>query len=175
MKRSGPLKRKTPMPRGNGFNRPSKESRNPNEPAWGEKPRAKLNRVSKRNSNKHVNEKFRREYMDTHPKCELCPLFDEPRADATDPHHVCRSILGTRRWDIETNLIAVCRLCHDWCHLEHPKEGLVLCLEAKRRLGELDWNELNRITRMNLCEHIGGYTGLLKWVDRYRLQLTQGE
>lgn len=134
------------------------------------RPRRGLRAKSRTNSNRHVDLAFRREYMDENPKCELCKV-----ADSTDPHHICRSILGTRKWDIRANLLAVCRACHDqWCHGKNLREGLVMCLTKKRLKRELDWAELNRITHINLREHIGGYAGLIAWVETYRIQLVHG-
>jgi hypothetical protein len=94
MKRT-PLKRKTPMKRG-GF---------------GLK-RTKLKQVSKRQASRNsLYSRQRREYLDVHPKCQVCG----ERA-ATDIHHTAGRGKSTN--DAST-FLAVCRECHNRIH-QHP-------------------------------------------------------
>lgn len=137
--------------------------------AIGEQPKRRgLRAKSRTNSNRHVDLKFRREYMEANPFCEVAGLFPRwcgwhaiPKAGkpdegflvrpgytfSTDPHHILWG--QARRHDIRANLLAICREAHDFCH-KFKVDGMVLALEAKRRKGELDWDELNRISRMDV-------------------------
>jgi len=100
MKRT-PIKRKTPLKRGN---KPLKRtplnpmSKNPNA-------------VAKRS----LYAKNKATYMKDNPRCEICA-----RKGKLDLHHK-----AGRTGDNYTNIatfMAVCRMCHDWIH-SHPKES----------------------------------------------------
>ena len=155
MKRS-PISRKTELKR-TEFRRASKAiSGKP-----GHVRKRSLRRRSRTNSKKHVDESLRRQYMSDNPTCELIAMFPPdnlpvldglPRIQprwACDPHHICSGIGQTPRWDITTNLIALCRPVHDFCETFNA-EGIVLCLWQKLQKQELDLPRLCKITRVNI-------------------------
>lgn len=183
-----PLTRKKPM------NRVSKKKLAQGSKTWNGamgpsvKPRKRLRAKSKRNSNRHVDLKFRREYMAENFMCEMLPYFPkgeppfpwistpfvavpmsessvlnlvDPR-EATDPHHILWG--QARRHDIRANLLAICREAHDFCH-KFKVDGMALALEAKRRKGELDWSELNRISRMDVKGWLSTKRPVFDWVQ----------
>lgn len=115
----------------------------------------RLRRVSKTNSRHWQDETFRREYLAAQTGCELIHLFPgRPEVaeipdgkaisymvrnlmPASDPHHLCGGANGSRRWDVLTNLVGVCRPVHEWVERYRP-EGMVLCIKAKMKKGEYD-------------------------------------
>ncbi len=110
---------------------------------------------------------LRNQYRNRFPYCEVVRLF--PRAnikerqipypngfvlqpmyqDGHDIHHVTGGLLGTPRWDLDTNLIHLCRDAHVWVE-RFTFDGLVLCVTAKLTKGDWDWEKINEITRMNV-------------------------
>ena len=162
MKRS-PISRKTELKR-TEFRRASKAISG--KPGHVRK-RSRLRRVSKKNSRKHVDETLRRQYMNHNPLCELAmcfptclgkPLVPVPGNQyqpivqeliSEDPHHIVSGIGQTPRWDITTNLIALCRPVHEFCETFNA-EGIVLCLWRKLKKQELDLPRLCKITRVNI-------------------------
>jgi hypothetical protein len=55
-------------------------------------------------------------------RCERCDL-----AQPTDPHH--RVLRGQGGLDVPSNLAALCRGCHDWCHanpLDAAEDGWIV-------------------------------------------------
>lgn len=120
------------------------------------------------NSNHWQNLPLRREYRQENPWCELAPYFPErfenaniipfPEfgliiskryTSATEVHHITGGLLGTPRYDIWPNLIALSRPVHAWCE-RYTKDGLALCCLAKlrKRPMEFDSVKLNEITRV---------------------------
>jgi hypothetical protein len=93
MKRS-PLKRKTPLKRGN---KPMK--------------RSPLRPMSKKRQNalKEYGE-VRKRYLEEHPVCEVCGM--KPPAEI---HHIHNRGTGGALSDTE-NFLAVCRYCHEQIH-----------------------------------------------------------
>lgn len=187
MKRGGPLKRKTGLKPGT-FNRPS----NKTCPKIGLRPKRarRLRAKSLTNSNRHVNLKFREEYMAANPMCEMRTVFPKwggfhwlylrsgvshpLRNDtaSTDPHHILWG--QARRHDIRANLLAICREAHDFCH-KFKVDGMVLALEAKRRKGELDFAELDRISRMSVKGWLSTKRCTFPWCEEIRIKLVKGE
>lgn len=143
------------------------------------------------NNNRETNDVLSNDYRDNNKCDEIAYLFpawdhafvrvpgsppwlileyDQP---ACDLHHITGGILGTPRWDITTNLISLCRHTHLFCEGEHAHDGLVLCLRAKQRKGELDWNELDRITHTNFRGWVEIQDLKLDWVRPIRDALLQ--
>lgn len=78
--------------------------------------------------------------------CELCPLVydvDSYREFAgraaewqfrvVDPHHVF-----SRRLDAPCNVVAACRVCHEWSHECWQRAGRVVATEVLCRAGRFD-------------------------------------
>ena len=65
---------------------------------------------------------WRDDFMERHPWCEVCPVILESvgagrsgRHLASDPHH--RRLTGQQGASmVEENVIATCRIGHDWIH-----------------------------------------------------------
>lgn len=91
--------------------------------------RRSMNSISRTNSRKKENVPLRRAYMETHPRCLLCPL------PSCDPHHI-RGGTGFRH-DVECNLAALCRSCHNGLHAD-TVPGRIEVLFGKWKIGELD-------------------------------------
>lgn len=61
-------------------------------------------------------------------RCEWCGKYG-----GVDPHHIfARGLGGGHRLDIEINLIALCRLCHNEVHAGHIMRVDLLAIVAKR-------------------------------------------
>lgn len=84
--------------------------------------------------------------------CELCDLLDgvasygefvmlaaDWQFRQIDPHHVWTP----PRWDEPGNVVAACRVCHDWNHQAWQRAGRMLATEALIRAGRFD-RELSR-------------------------------
>lgn len=108
-----------------------------------------VKRVSKSNSRKWEDLEFRRAYMKANPWCELTPMLIgivpglNRREAATDPHHLIGG--SGRRWDVKSNLIAVCRPVHLWCHRE-LKDSRVLGIWIKVKSGLFDHEEFKTVS-----------------------------
>lgn len=98
----------------------------------------RLRRRSLKNSNRHLDVRLRGAYLRCNPACEFCS------AKPVDPHHIAG---GSPKLDNWSNLISLCRRCHDWCHAE-PIVGKLRCWEIKLRKGELVEHEVDRALRM---------------------------
>lgn len=124
MKRSGPLKRRTPLARGAGPQR-----------------RTRLNPVSeKRRKVSSERRRFVHNVLNDRPRCEagaLVRIHDRGHrcfGYSTDVHEVLTRARGGDILDPE-NVRAICRRCHDWIH-EHPAAALELGLLAIRTAEE---------------------------------------
>ena len=107
------------------------------------------------NSRKHEDITLRRAYMDANRQDEILKYFprdggmaivemhgkvtllDAFGTDSTDPHHIAGGANGADRWDLVTNLSAVCDLSHKWCERFRP-EGFIVCAKMKIDKGEWD-------------------------------------
>jgi hypothetical protein len=127
------------------------------------------------NSNRWENLELRRRYLREHPWDEVAPYFPQRdgnhckipthtggiwisanHSTACDPHHITGGLLGTPRWDLQTNLIALCRPVHEWAE-QYSADGLCFCCYAKLGpiktesgvifTGSLDLKKLSEITR----------------------------
>lgn len=98
---------------------------------------------------------LRREYREKHKRCELLPILIEAGIEREmnggkyilegakpDIHHILKS--PRQRFDLWSNLVACCRTVHDWDDNGKAVELKLLCLELKRRKGELNIEELNK-------------------------------
>ena len=99
----------------------------------------RLRQRSRTNSNRHRDVRLRSEYM-LGKRCEFCG------AAKPDPHHIAG---GAPRVDSISNLIALCRAHHDWCHAD-PILGRLRCWEHKLEKGELVEAEVDRALRMRV-------------------------
>lgn len=108
---------------------------------------------SKTNSRKWENLELRFQYMQENPACELAPYLIKhvpglrKQETATDPHHLVGG--NGRRWDLRTNLLAVCRPVHRWCH-DHLQDSRVLGIWLKVRKGEFDRDEFRTASGKNV-------------------------
>lgn len=129
------------------------------------KTRRKRLRAKSPKRKKWENLKLRREYMEANPWCELSYLFprvggkfvsvpgcghvirtDQP---ACDPHHIVSGILATPRWDLTTNLVALCRPVHEFCET-YTSDGIALSLYWKHMKREMDLPKLDEITHVSV-------------------------
>ena len=100
----------------------------------------RLRRRSLKNSNRHRDVRLRGAYVRANSRCEMCG------ANPVDPHHIAG---GAPKIDNWSNLIALCRNHHDWCHAE-PIVGKLCCWEIKLRKGELVEHEVDRAFRQRV-------------------------
>lgn len=108
---------------------------------------------SKTNSRPWEDLAFRRSYMQENQWCEMSAwlvanLKGEAnglmvREAASDPHHLIGG--NGRRWDVRTNLLAVCRRVHLWCHA-HLVDSRVLGVWLKVRKDEFDADEFRKVS-----------------------------
>lgn len=118
---------------------------------------------------------LRGKYLWDNPTCELIGLLDVAGYDdwtphecrGVDPHHIIGGYIG--RHDAVCNLISVCRSCHDW--VQHKNEGLVLCLYAKMKKGELDFGELSIYKGKNVREWVRFMDVMVPPYERMRAQV----
>jgi RNA polymerase sigma factor (sigma-70 family) len=120
--------------------------------------RSTLRKVSPKNSRIGEDLTFRNEYMARRKGCEVIHLFPGTpqfaqltfgkivhrvgrHASSDDPHHIVAGF--GHRWDVPTNLIAVCRAVHEWLTQYH--DGVWLCLRSKIDNGEFDFKVLNAV------------------------------
>lgn len=91
-------------------------------------------------------------------------------------HHLTGA-LGRRR-NVLSNVVRVCNATHVWLET-HKRAGLVLCLWHKREKGELDWAELEGLTRKRFpgCLDVDAYReccALFPWIEQMRRELLSG-
>jgi hypothetical protein len=91
---------------------------------------------------------------------------DEP---ATDAHHIWS---GHPRYDLTTNLIALSRPSHDWCH-QYPVDGRVTCLMRKWMKGELDSAEFRQASGWELLGWLETRVCSTDGAERRRLDLIE--
>jgi hypothetical protein len=165
MKRGGYIKRKTPMTR-TGINRTSNRSCSKDAGPRVVKPRARINRKSKTNSNRHVDLAMREGYATVFVYCELTERIPNMtgRRNADCVHHILWG--QARRHDIVPNMIALNWAAHDWVH-KHKNDGLILCLYVKLKKGELDWAELDRISGKNIRGMLSCRPPVFDWIKPY--------
>lgn len=85
---------------------------------WMESDKKKIAKVSnKRASQNKAYELLRKNYLNSHPRCEKCG------DKATEIHHKAGRN-GDRLCDVK-DFMATCRDCHSWIHT-HPKESRML-------------------------------------------------
>ena len=120
MKRSGPLKRTTPLKRGPG---PQRKTR--------------LSPMSdKRRKVSVARREFVAEVLSHRTRCEAGSVIRSVDTDhrcfgySTDVHEVLTRARGGDILDPD-NVRAICRRCHDWIH-DHPADSLDLGLLAVR-------------------------------------------
>lgn len=107
--------------------------------------RSRLRHRSKKNSRPHEDLEFRFHYMQANPFCEMSRyLIGEvpgvsPADPASDPHHIMGSRKG--RHDLRSNLIAVSRRVHIWCHDFPGPDSRIVAIYAKWKKGEMDVDE----------------------------------
>jgi hypothetical protein len=113
---------------------------------------------------KHEDRSVIAEYMVANKFCELSEFLwrqswdkwvyiplpdfrydDKIQMPSRDLHHICPA---SKRADVVTNILAVCRLAHNWAH-DHRADASVLAIAVKVRKGELDREEMSRILRKN--------------------------
>lgn len=112
--------------------------------------RTRLRHRSKTNSHPERDEELRASYRESNPRCELSPVLGLGKmVDASDIHHIFG---GKGRWDLRSNLIALSREAHDFCH-RHPIDGRILAMHAKLLKLELDDGEIKQASGM----HIAGW------------------
>lgn len=137
---------------------------------------------------KWENAEVRLAYRDEHPDDELVQFFpgcsrhaevshpggyallSRRFTEATDMHHITGGLLGTPRWDLPENLIALHRITHAFVE-RYTSDGLVLCLLAKKRSGGLCWETLGRITHVDVRGWVETRTLVFDWVEPYRQEL----
>lgn len=128
------------------------------------KPRAKSKKRPPRE-----NLDVRQVYRDANPECELWGLLKDsldcdesrqlwfpewmqwtrPEANRTvQIHHIFGG--NARRYDVESNLIALSDPAHRWCH-KHPILGRVACLWTKQAKGELNSEVMRGVAGMYLA------------------------
>lgn len=120
MKRSGPLRRSTPLKRGPGPER-----------------RTRLSPMSKKRRKVSVARRdFVADILSRRTRCEAGSLIRSHDTQhrcfgySTDVHEVLTRARGGDILDPD-NVRAICRRCHDWIH-DHPTESLNLGLLAVR-------------------------------------------
>ena len=126
MKRSGPLRRGTPLKRGPGPIRKTRLS--PMSP--------------KRREVSHRRREFVADVLSHRTRCEAGALIRSAESDhrcfgySTDVHEVLTRARGGDILDPD-NVRAICRRCHDWIH-DHPKIALDLGLLAIREADDAE-------------------------------------
>ena len=126
MKRSGPLKRTTPLKRGPGPER-----------------RSRLKPMSEKRKKVSVaRREFVADILSHRTRCEAGVLVRSRDIEhrcfgySTDVHEVLTRARGGDILD-PMNVKAICRRCHDWIH-EHPADALDLGLLAVREVGDVE-------------------------------------
>lgn len=85
---------------------------------------------SKTNSRPWENVKVRRAYMAKHgDRCHLTAHFPHDCGGRLDPHHLFH--VGNVKWDLEGNLLSICRSTHDYIHDVDSTGGTIACMYAK--------------------------------------------
>mgnify|MGYP002625875038 CR=1 FL=1 len=128
--------------------------------------------MSPRYRDKALVEKYRK----SNPRCELRNILNvrgfgywlDHDWRPIDIHHIASGV--GRRVDSTSNIISLCRPCHEW--VQHRHDGLVLCLYIKKRKGELSWRELSSIRGRDLCGVVE-IAPVEDWVEKYREVLLQ--
>jgi hypothetical protein len=109
---------------------------------------------SKTNSRRQEDLEFRFQYMQENPFCEMSRYLIgdvpgvSPADPASDPHHVMGSRKG--RHDLRSNLIAVSRKVHIWCHDYPGPDSRIVAIYAKWKKGEMDPEEFHTASGMYL-------------------------
>lgn len=116
MKRSGPLRRLTPLRTRSTLKRstPLQQSRLGNQ----------LRRTSRKRKALGVPKQIKEQVLNRDGGCRVMRSVPEVKCfGPIDPHHVLRRSQGGP--DTVENLIAVCRSHHDWIH-QHPAKSYAL-------------------------------------------------
>lgn len=87
-------------------------------------------------------------YREAFPECELQKLLARHGlkypSGPCQVHHIQWG--HSRRKNEWTNLISLSQAAHDWVH-KFPADGRILCLFAKLKKNELDWQKLDELYR----------------------------
>jgi hypothetical protein len=126
---------------------------------------------SKTNSRPAENRAVRRQYMASHPLCELHVWFTGHFSDgyAHDPHHICST---GGRWDLVSNLLAVSRRAHTWIE-ENKTDGRVLAIWIKLEKQEFNAAEFNRCSGMFVQGWLVKGRCRFDWAEEIRLKLIE--
>ncbi len=117
MKRSGPLRRLTPLRTRSALTRSKPLERSVSD---------QLRRTSRKRKALGVPKPIREQVLARDLGCRALRLVPEVRCwGPVDPHHVLRRSQGGE--DTVENLISVCRAHHDWIH-QHPARSYELDL-----------------------------------------------
>lgn len=87
-----------------------------------------------------------------------------PDCLALEPHHLFG---GCHRWDIVTNIVAVCRPVHDWCH-RNRQCATILAIWVKLEKGEFDRDLLRECMGKDPLGEIEYYT-VPQWAEEIRM------
>lgn len=90
--------------------------------------------------------------------------YPNPESLALEPHHIFG---GPHRWDIVTNLLAVCRPVHDWCHRER-QSATILGIWVKQSKDEFDRELVRECMGFDPIGVIE-YYDVEPWVDEVRM------
>ena len=104
--------------------------------------------------------------MEDNPDCEFGKWFPSSfnRGPACDPHHLWGGTSG--RDDTITNLIALSREAHDWCHT-YPTEGRVIGLWVKYKKMELNEDEFKAASGKTIAGWLASKPVEDGWVKYY--------
>jgi hypothetical protein len=104
----------------------------------------------------------RGDYARANPFCEIaiCRLpelaqFIRCSDTASEIHHIASGLLGTRRYDLVTNMISLCGRAHAFCE-RYKHDGLAICSAVKlaKSPPELDVPLLSQIIRVQFLGHL---------------------
>ena len=130
--------------------------------------RTPMKKRSKRHRDTPASLAVRKQYRIDNPSCELSPMsaFSGVRCfvgEAVEVHHIAMGNAG--RVDVVSNLIAVSRQVHAFCHAE-PSHGTILCLYAKmkKKPSEIDAEEFRRCTGQHLYGYVSNHKPTHEWM-----------
>jgi hypothetical protein len=126
------------------------------------------------------NRKIVSSYMESIQGCELYRLIEgdswtktrdeygnpNPNSLKLEPHHIFG---GCHRWDLESNIVAVCRPVHDWAH-KNRQSATVVSIWLKLKQGVFDRELIRECMGFDPIGVIAAYK-LEEWTERMRMDV----